>query len=288
MLDEIRTFVLVCDEGSIQRATKRLPLTQPAVSRQIQRLEQALGAQLLDRRQKPPALTPIGTEVLARSRNILRAFEDMKAVANREPQGTFRFGLANGLAHSRLAERMVSVIAQFPRVKLRIKSGWSSDLAEQHASGLLDAAVILSNGTGFQDGEQIGQERVVAVGAPRLASASGGQAEVGWVLSPEPCDARRALARRLAQKRRSLTVTAEIEDAGLQMSLVREGVGLGLLPKRLLEEEGPPAGVVEIDAVGSELRLDVLMLRSPYLGAMRTVADALAKEVRLFITGKKP
>ena len=50
MLDELRTFVLFTEEGSVQKVAQRLPLTQPAVSRQIQRLEQALGVQLLDRR----------------------------------------------------------------------------------------------------------------------------------------------------------------------------------------------------------------------------------------------
>lgn len=44
MLQEMRTFVLFSQERSIQRVAERLPLTQPAVTRQIQRLEQELGA----------------------------------------------------------------------------------------------------------------------------------------------------------------------------------------------------------------------------------------------------
>jgi len=71
MLSEMRTLALLAEEGSIQRVAERLPLTQPAVTRQIQRLEQFLGTELLDRRQKPPAFTPAGLEMLARSRRIL-------------------------------------------------------------------------------------------------------------------------------------------------------------------------------------------------------------------------
>src|SRR5260370_23213204 len=108
----------------------------------------------------------MGIDVLARSREILIAFENLKAlVASPEPEGVFRFGLVNGLAHDTLAEGVAAVIAQFPRVTLRLKSGWSSDLAEQHRVGLLDAAVILSDGARFYDAERIGEERLVAIGA---------------------------------------------------------------------------------------------------------------------------
>ncbi|TGR90558.1 LysR family transcriptional regulator, partial [bacterium M00.F.Ca.ET.191.01.1.1] len=39
MLEELRTLVLFAEEGSIQSVARRLPLTQPAVTRQMQRLE---------------------------------------------------------------------------------------------------------------------------------------------------------------------------------------------------------------------------------------------------------
>jgi DNA-binding transcriptional LysR family regulator len=88
--------------------------------------------QLLDRRQKPPALTPIGVEVLCRSREILGAFEKLKATAALpEPEGVFRVGLVNGLAHDTLAKSFAEIIARFPRVSVRLKSRWSGELAEQ-------------------------------------------------------------------------------------------------------------------------------------------------------------
>lgn len=282
MFDELRTFVLFGEEGSLQKVAQRLPLTQPAVSRQVQRLEQALGLRLLDRRQKPPALTPMGVEVLARGREILEAIEKLKAIsALSEPEGVFRVGLVNGLAHDTLAKSFAAVIERFPRVSLRLKSGWSSELAEQHRMGLLDAAIILSDGSQFYDAETIGEEHLIAVAARDLSASPEQRQRLGWVLSPEPCDARRSLAKRLAQHNLPLIVVAEIEHAGLQMALVRQGLGLGLMPKRLLGRT-PPDDIEEIDAV-SGFHLDVLMLRSPHLGAMAKVADAIATETRAFV-----
>ena len=56
MLDEMRTFVVLAESGSLQRAAERLFLMPSAVTRQIQRLEAALKTPLLDRRVKPDGL----------------------------------------------------------------------------------------------------------------------------------------------------------------------------------------------------------------------------------------
>ncbi|RVD34704.1 LysR family transcriptional regulator, partial [Mesorhizobium sp. M8A.F.Ca.ET.023.02.2.1] len=99
MLEELRTLVLFAEEGSIQSVARRLPLTQPAVTRQMQRLEDMLGTTLLDRRQKPPRLTTAGLEVLERAKDILASVEALKAfAADTEPQGVLRVGLAHGLS----------------------------------------------------------------------------------------------------------------------------------------------------------------------------------------------
>lgn len=282
MIEELRTFVLFAEEGSIQKVARRLPLTQPAVSRQIQRLELALGTQLLDRRQKPPALTPTGQEVLARSREILDGFARLRTIATtQEPEGVFRLGVVNGLAHHSLAKRIAAVTAHFPKVSLRLKSGWSADLAEQHRLGLLDAAVLQSDGSRFYNAEPIGEEELVAIASPKLI-AKEVQGESGWVLSPEPCDARRRLAGRLAEQGQPLIVAAEIEDAGLQLGMVQQGLGFGLFPKRLLDRTRPE-DIKQLDIKGGHLKLDILMLRSPHLGAMARMADDVASEIRAFV-----
>src|ERR1700754_4329715 len=145
MLDELRTFVLLAEEGSIQRVAERLPLTQPAVTRQIQRLESVLNLELLDRRQKPPRLTPAGVEVLSRSRDILAAYADLLALGKRtEPDGLLRIGVANGLADDRFATVISDIRRRFPRVSLRLMTGWSQDLSEKLRRGFIDAAVLLA------------------------------------------------------------------------------------------------------------------------------------------------
>ncbi|MBN1190909.1 MAG: LysR family transcriptional regulator [Dehalococcoidales bacterium] len=64
-LDYLRTFIEVSKQGSFSEVARKLSISQPAVSFQIQRLEQELGVRLIDRRQKTLALTEEGKRFLA-------------------------------------------------------------------------------------------------------------------------------------------------------------------------------------------------------------------------------
>ena len=72
MLDDLRALVEFAQAGSIARAADRLFRTPSAISRQVQRLEAALGAELLDRSVKPPRLNSLGSRVLEQARDLLQ------------------------------------------------------------------------------------------------------------------------------------------------------------------------------------------------------------------------
>jgi DNA-binding transcriptional LysR family regulator len=280
MMEEMRTFVLFAEEGSIGRVAQRIPLTQPAVTRQIQRLEQLLGAELLDRRQKPPRLTPAGHDVIERCRTILAAFEEMKEVSNRtEPEGMLRLGLSHGLSDERCAAAIAQALAGFPRVSLRLVTGWSDDLANRFRQGQLDAAIVLRNGLHGDEGEYIGDEQIVVVGSDRKVECRppgvDGFRSWPWVLSPPPCDARRALTDAIG----SPVIAAEIQDAGLQLFWVRRGIGFGLMPRRLIER-AKPSGITEIDTPHLDLSLSVVILRSPHLRRLASVIERIGASLR--------
>lgn len=289
MLDEMRTFLLLAEEGSIQKVARRLPLTQPAVTRQIQRLEQSLGVELLDRRQKPPQFTPAGQEVLRRSREILAAYAELRSVAGRaEPEGTLRLGVANGLADDGFATIVAAAAARFPRVLVRLGAGWSQPMIEQVRRGQLDAAFVLSPEAPSGGAVSIGRESLAVIAREdRSTSGQGFDAECGWILSPEPCGARRALISALARRGQHLQIAAEVQDAGLQLALVREGLGFGLMPRRLVAQR-PALGVQEVRAGELDLVLDIWLLRSPHLGAFGPVVDFLAERLHVALAVQEP
>jgi DNA-binding transcriptional LysR family regulator len=283
MLEEIRTLVLLAEEGSIHRVAERVRLTQPAVSRQIQRLEQALGIELLDRRQKPPRLTRAGAEALEHGRRILAAYADMRRIrARSEPEGRLRLGIAHGLADERLAGILRDLRQAHPKVVVQMTAGWSDELAERFQQGKLDVICTLSPFRANRsrgEGTTLSREPLTIICSKDLARTfKATRATIAgspWILSPEPCDARRLLGRALASHGRRLNVVAEVQDARLQIALVREGLGLSLLPLRQFRAN-PPDGIVALDVPGLNLMLHVEVRRSPHLHDLEPVAGMLS------------
>ncbi|HZE47367.1 MAG TPA: LysR family transcriptional regulator, partial [Xanthobacteraceae bacterium] len=143
-IPDLEAFVAVVETGSIVAASARLNLTQPGVTRRIQNLEERLGAALLDRQSKPLKPTSAGREAYEHGRRVLRSVEDLKAgvAPDGVVSGEFRIGIMPYLSEAALAVPLDQLRGEFPKLTLRIVSGWSPRLVEQVVHGELDAAAL--------------------------------------------------------------------------------------------------------------------------------------------------
>ena len=88
-LRHLRYFVTVAEELNVSRASARLRISQPAVSRQLRDLEQELGVDLFTRDKSKLRLTPAGEAFLAHARDVLRrSIDAAKEMAAFRPQAT--------------------------------------------------------------------------------------------------------------------------------------------------------------------------------------------------------
>ncbi|MBR9906225.1 MAG: LysR family transcriptional regulator, partial [Gammaproteobacteria bacterium] len=72
---DLLAFVLVAELGTFHEAAQRLHLSQPALTRRIQKLEELLEVELLERTTRRTRLTPIGADFLPRARRMLEEYE---------------------------------------------------------------------------------------------------------------------------------------------------------------------------------------------------------------------
>ena len=144
MLKEIKTFLAVVRYGTFAAAGTRLGLTQSAVSAQIQRLEEALGAPLFDRTGRSAALNAAGEEAKAMAQHIVDTFHEMsQRVTSRELRGSLRLGAIQTVQASLLPNALQRLHSKHPQISLRLVQGSSLNLMAQVDSGEIDAALMV-------------------------------------------------------------------------------------------------------------------------------------------------
>ena len=100
-IKHLEHLLALADTGSFSRAAEKLFLTQSALSRSIQSLEDELGAKVLDRIGKRNELTPLGQDVVARARHIVREAAELRQSAKLLQdggRGSISVGLGSGPA----------------------------------------------------------------------------------------------------------------------------------------------------------------------------------------------
>ncbi|GAA2835152.1 LysR family transcriptional regulator [Kribbella solani] len=118
-LDQLSAFVAVAEELHFGRAAERLNMTQPPLSRQVQKLERAVGARLLDRDNRKVELTEAGRAFLTEARRLLALVETAGDLARRVDQGaagTLRLGFTATSAIRTLGPLLQRLAVELPDV----------------------------------------------------------------------------------------------------------------------------------------------------------------------------
>src|SRR3984885_5086043 len=122
---ELRVFLAVAKTKSFNRAAEITNTSQPTVSRQVKRLQDAVGSQLFVSTPRGVKLTDKG-EALARAlsrldHTLFSITSDLKA-ESREAAGTVRVSITDGLNALFAAPALVQFSAQYPKIQLHLKA----------------------------------------------------------------------------------------------------------------------------------------------------------------------
>jgi DNA-binding transcriptional LysR family regulator len=123
MLTQLRSFLAVMEEGSLNRAAVRLRLSQSALSRQVQALEDEIGGRLFERTHSGVSPTDAGHALAASIRPVLAGYESAMAEARRLARGQrdqIRIGYLASAAQSFLNPALAALRRLHPEVKVKL------------------------------------------------------------------------------------------------------------------------------------------------------------------------
>ncbi|MNN04467.1 HTH-type transcriptional regulator GltR [compost metagenome] len=280
-IDDIDAFVAVVRSQSLSQAAESLQLTQSAITRRVQSLEEALGVELLDRNTKPLKPTPMGLRVFQQCREVLREIDTLRELVagDAPPSGLLRLGVPQSIGEVVLLDALRRLAGDYAELRTQVTTGWGAHLLARLENAELDAAVALFPPSKvFPDSLQ-----AEALGGMRLkvvAARDGGVEATrlvdcyrhGWVLNPDGCGFRAGLQRALADQGLNLQVNLETFGSELQLGLVSEGRGLGLVPAPVLERSRYRDSLRVLELEDFQPQIELWLVHPKVLGSLLPAA----------------
>lgn len=290
LLEDLKAFVAVIDHNSLTKAADALYLTQSAVSRRIQRLEEVLEANLFDRNSKPPTPTAIAMRIYRHAVPLLRDAQYLLDVPrdNAPPTGIFRLGFTQVVADAVLFDVIRQMKTEFPGLEVKLKTDWSSSLQQQLQYGTLDAAALMLPAGGTLPeglaGEFITRLEVLIVQSrqhPLVTSQIGikSLSDQEWILNPHGCGYRAALERAMDSAGKSLRVSVDTHGTEMQLRMVAAGLGLGIVPRAVLQRSQSCKDLTIVEADDFMLNLDIWLAYPSQIGNLRRAIESLRQIV---------
>jgi DNA-binding transcriptional LysR family regulator len=264
-LQQLRYVVTVAELGNFTRAAERCFVVQSALSHQVGRLEQELGARLFHRTSRQVRLTPAGEAFLPAARQCLDAADRARAevaAATGEVRGRLTVGVIPTVAAIDVPAALRNFHERHPQVRVSLTMGASDDLIGQITEGVLDVAFLGLPAdaavTGVRD-HVLARDRLVAVVAPdhQLAGAKRVSlprlTEEVFVDFPAGSPGRAQSDQAFAAAGLRRDVAFEVTDAHLMARLIREGLGIGMLASTFVHQLPE---LITIPVVGAPTRIE--------------------------------
>jgi LysR family nitrogen assimilation transcriptional regulator len=237
---DLRTLrYVICDaeEKSMTKAAGRLRIAQPALSRQISKLEKDLDAAVFSRLPRGVELTEIGEILLERSYSIFsqlaQTYRDVKTHST-EPKGIVVVGMPPTPGEFILPALLARIKRDYPQIALRIVEGFSRDLEKGLRSGNIALAVMHDPpDSGDIVGRELLRERLNLIGPPgslnKDAYTLAEAVALPLIMPPRPNFLRVLVDRAVDQSGLILDIVQRVDGVWHLKALVRAGHGFSIL-----------------------------------------------------------
>ncbi len=242
---ELRYFAAIAELSSFSKAAAQLRIAQPALSRQVHKLESELGVELFLRHGRGVTLTPAGEMLLVKAGGILRDMRKVRddvASCAAEASGTLTLGVPPAAGRVLLPPLLLRYAEHCPNVVIRIMEGFSGHLHDWLVSSRSDIALMHNPCLGA-DLERVPllEEEMYLVSPPDANVPDGiGLSELTTlplILPGPPHSLRQLVAGAMAGVGHTLKPAMEVDGLAIIKGLVEHGLGHTVLTYASVAEE---------------------------------------------------
>lgn len=272
--DVLRTFVAIAETGNFSTAAEAVFRTPSAVSMQIKKLEEQLGATLFLRDARSVSLTRHGEMLLSYARNILAlSNEAVSRFIMPELSGVVRLGAPEDIGERLLPSILKSFAESYPGIMVDVTIDMSMGLKKRMEEQRLDLTLFNCATRPFPTGgEVVYRERLVWAGA-KCGSAHR-RDPLPISIWEDGCIWRQEALSQLERNKRSYRVAYLSGHTMAQRAAVLSDLAIAPLPRSYVTEDmailGPNEGLPELGAF--DIRL---LTASQTSGPIETVADSI-------------
>jgi DNA-binding transcriptional LysR family regulator len=256
---QLKQFIAIAETGNISRSAKQQNISQPALTRSMQNLEDGLGVELIERKANGVFLTPYGEHFLDYARSMVSDAERAKRELHTMKSGSrgkLAIGVGPVFSAGFLSSALDRLLSNGPEVEVQLVEGFVEDLSADLRAGKLDAVLSLFpanfDNSDLQFSSLCEVESVLAASAehPLAHTRNVARAQLAkspWVIADQKyvCNAYREFfdGSELATKVRHIRANS----MRLIKNLVQESNYLTVLPRILIEAELAAGTMVVID-----------------------------------------
>jgi LysR family nitrogen assimilation transcriptional regulator len=263
---QLRFFLRAAELGSITRAAHELRIAQPALSRQIRQLEEALGIQLFIRDGRGVALTSAGSQFHDRVAKIIQDLENACVEARDQqkvPSGEIRLGISPHFG-GRFSADLVSQCEQlFPDIGLLLFEGFSDQIATWIQSKQIDLGFLFD----LESYQHLNSEFRFRQAGLLVGSADGWRfgktvpfqtlGELSLITTAPPSWTRRRLLATASEQDVELTFSFEIDSLATIKDLVSLKSGYAVFTRATIYEDIKSGKLAAAKIVDPEFPFDV-------------------------------
>ncbi|GLG84204.1 LysR family transcriptional regulator [Acinetobacter calcoaceticus] len=290
-IEDIEAFVCFVNVQSTSLAAQQLGISQPAITRRIQNLESDLGLQLFDRNTRPLKLTQLGFQIFEQCAQVTAEIDALGQLVNSYKLSTqnLRIGIATSLSDTILSGILEDLKQSYPTLNLEISTGWGIDLLDKFKEKKLDCIFSTTAQTYGQNDqiniEILGQLQIVPTISKKLKKMSvqhlADCQSLGWILNTEGCGFRQYLVSEYHKLNQLPNIKIEVTGTNLQMNLLAQGLGVGLLPKEVFEKSIYAAQLTSIELTDFNLSVQLFYMIQPDLNEVyQSICQEMSRKVQ--------